>query len=56
MQTDKEDRPQQLRLEKPIAISGESETWFAKYYVAGTQRETDRLTFSRSPVLAVVPQ
>lgn len=56
MQTDKEDRPQQLRLKKPIAISGESETWFAKYFVAGTQRETDRLTFSRSPVLAVVPQ
>jgi phosphatidylserine/phosphatidylglycerophosphate/cardiolipin synthase-like enzyme len=56
MQTEKGDQPQQLRLKKPVAISGEAEPWFGKYYVAATQRETDRLTFSRPPVVAAVPQ
>jgi hypothetical protein len=56
MQTEKSEQPQQLRLKKPVAISGEGEPWFGKYYVAGTQRETDRLTFSRPPVVAAVPQ
>jgi hypothetical protein len=38
-----------LQLKKPRKFSGEDQTWFDKFYVAGTQRETDRLTFSRPP-------
>ena len=39
--------PKQITLKKPKAISGESTAWFDKFYVAGSQRERDRLTFSR---------
>jgi phosphatidylserine/phosphatidylglycerophosphate/cardiolipin synthase-like enzyme len=48
MKAEKEDHPDRLQLKKR-KFSGEDETWFDKYYVAGTQRETDRLTFSRPP-------
>ena len=36
-----------LQLQKPIAISGAAEPWFAKFYEQGSQRELDRITFSR---------
>lgn len=36
-----------LQLQKPIAISGAAQPWFAKFYEQGSQRELDRLTFSR---------
>ena len=35
-----------LTLRKPTAISGKG-AWFEEYYVAGSQRERDRLLFSR---------
>lgn len=38
---------QTLQLQKPTAISGAEEPWFAKFYVQGSQRELDRVTFSR---------
>jgi len=41
-----ENRPDVLRLEKPIAISGAGQPWFAKFYEAGGEREKDRLIFS----------
>lgn len=37
---------EKLTLGKPTAISGK-EAWFEKYYVADSQRERDRLLFSR---------
>jgi phosphatidylserine/phosphatidylglycerophosphate/cardiolipin synthase-like enzyme len=37
---------QKLALEKPAAISGKP-AWFEKYYAANSQRERDRLLFSR---------
>lgn len=40
------DRAADLRLQKPIAISGAQEPWFAKFYQPGSQRERDRLIFS----------
>ena len=43
------DDSQPLHLKKPRKFSGEDESWFDKFYVEGTQRETDRLTFSRPP-------
>ncbi len=49
MRTEKHDDPDKLMLKKPRKFSGEDEAWFDRYYVAGTQRETDRLTFSRPP-------
>jgi phosphatidylserine/phosphatidylglycerophosphate/cardiolipin synthase-like enzyme len=36
-----------LQLQKPIAISGAAQPWFAKFYEQGSQRELDRITFSR---------
>jgi phosphatidylserine/phosphatidylglycerophosphate/cardiolipin synthase-like enzyme len=36
-----------LQLQKPIAISGAEQPWFAKFYEQGSQRELDRITFSR---------
>lgn len=36
-----------LTLKKPIAISGKKNTWFDRYYVAGSQLEKDRTLFSR---------
>jgi PLD-like domain len=36
-----------LQLQKPIAISGAAEPWYAKFYVKDSQRELDRITFSR---------
>jgi hypothetical protein len=36
-----------LQLQKPIAISGAERPWFAKFYEQGSQRELDRITFSR---------
>jgi hypothetical protein len=36
-----------LQLQKPIAISGAEQPWFAKFYEPGSQRELDRITFSR---------
>ncbi|AGB26687.1 hypothetical protein Mycsm_06550 (plasmid) [Mycobacterium sp. JS623] len=36
-----------LQLQKPVAISSAAESWFAKFYVKDSQRERDRLTFSR---------
>jgi hypothetical protein len=35
-----------LTLQKPVAISGLPKSWFASYYVAGSQAEHDRLLFS----------
>jgi phosphatidylserine/phosphatidylglycerophosphate/cardiolipin synthase-like enzyme len=49
VRTEKHDDPDKLMLKKPRKFSGEDEAWFDKYYVAGTQRDTDRLTFSRPP-------
>jgi len=37
---------QKLTLDKPAAISGKP-AWFEKYYVANSQRERERLLFSR---------
>lgn len=36
-----------LQLQKPIAISGAAQPWFAMFYEKGSQRELDRITFSR---------
>jgi hypothetical protein len=36
-----------LQLQKPTAISGATDPWYAKFYVADSQRERDRITFSR---------
>jgi hypothetical protein len=36
-----------LQLDKPIAISGAPQPWFAKFYQPGSQRERDRITFSQ---------
>jgi phosphatidylserine/phosphatidylglycerophosphate/cardiolipin synthase-like enzyme len=36
-----------LRLQKPVAISGANSAWFAKFYGPDSQRERDRITFSR---------
>jgi phosphatidylserine/phosphatidylglycerophosphate/cardiolipin synthase-like enzyme len=36
-----------LHLQKPIAISGAEQPWFAKFYQPGSQSERDRITFSR---------
>jgi phosphatidylserine/phosphatidylglycerophosphate/cardiolipin synthase-like enzyme len=38
---------QTLQLQKPVAISGAGQPWFAKFYDKGSQRELDRITFSR---------
>jgi phosphatidylserine/phosphatidylglycerophosphate/cardiolipin synthase-like enzyme len=38
---------QMLQLQKPVAISGAAEPWYAKFYVKDSQRELDRITFSR---------
>jgi phosphatidylserine/phosphatidylglycerophosphate/cardiolipin synthase-like enzyme len=35
-----------LRLQKPVAISGADQPWFAKFYEKDSQRERDRLIFS----------
>lgn len=37
---------QALTLQKPIAISGKKQSWFASYYVAGGQAQRDRLLFA----------
>lgn len=37
---------QALTLQKPIAISGLKQSWFASSYIAGDQAERDRLLFS----------
>jgi phosphatidylserine/phosphatidylglycerophosphate/cardiolipin synthase-like enzyme len=42
-----ENKPDALLLQKPTAISGTDQPWFAKFYESGGQRERDRLTFSR---------
>jgi phosphatidylserine/phosphatidylglycerophosphate/cardiolipin synthase-like enzyme len=36
-----------LQLQKPVAISGAKQPWFAKFYEKDSQRERDRITFSR---------
>ena len=36
-----------LVLKKPIAISGKKNSWFDRYYVAGSQLEKDRTLFSK---------
>ncbi|MBA8899508.1 phospholipase D-like domain-containing protein [Phyllobacterium sp. P30BS-XVII] len=47
MQVEIATQPKKITLKKPKAISGEANAWFDKFYVAGSQRERDRLTFSR---------
>jgi phosphatidylserine/phosphatidylglycerophosphate/cardiolipin synthase-like enzyme len=42
-----EAKTETLQLQKPIAISGAQQPWFAKFYEQGSQRELDRVTFSR---------
>ncbi|HMF62700.1 MAG TPA: phospholipase D-like domain-containing protein, partial [Edaphobacter sp.] len=37
---------QALTLQKPIAISGLKQSWFATSYIAGDQAQRDRLLFS----------
>lgn len=39
--------PETLCLQKPVAISGADQPWFAKFYQKDSQREQDRLIFSR---------
>jgi len=41
------DAQKALTLQKPIAISGEKQSWFAPSHVAGDQAQRDRLLFSR---------
>jgi len=41
------DAQKTLTLQKPIAISGQKQSWFASSYIAGDQAERDRLLFSR---------
>ena len=40
-------QPETLRLQKPVAISGAHQPWFAKFYQKDSLREQDRLIFSR---------
>jgi phosphatidylserine/phosphatidylglycerophosphate/cardiolipin synthase-like enzyme len=49
MKAAEDDNSDKLQLKKPRKFSGEDQTWFDKYYVEGTQRETDRLTFAGPP-------
>lgn len=39
-------KPEILRLQKPVAISGTDQAWFAKFYEPNSQRERDRLMFA----------
>ncbi len=39
-------KQQALTLQKPVAIGGDSSSWFDRSYVAGSQAERDRLLFS----------
>ncbi|CAN7176642.1 phospholipase D-like domain-containing protein [Phyllobacterium sp. LjRoot231] len=48
METEIAAQPEALLLQKPKAISGKQTSWFDKFYVAGSQRERDRQTFSRA--------
>lgn len=50
-----ENRPEVLRLQKPTAISGAAQPWFAKFYEPGGQRERDRLTLLAALTRCVLP-
>jgi phosphatidylserine/phosphatidylglycerophosphate/cardiolipin synthase-like enzyme len=40
-------QPDKLVLQKPTAISGKKNTWFDRFYVVGSQLESDRKLFSK---------
>ncbi len=43
---EKNKAPEKMKLQKPIAISGKSRPWFARFYVPESQLERDRKIFS----------